>query len=140
MAVIPFTYVTSLFFKNDNSAQSYTMFFNFMMISTFSSFVFAFRGTPQLEKTGDDLHIIFKVIPCYSVASSVFFDAMGNTLAKMREWSGDEGTGELLDKNIGCHQCHWRRHCFPRSFRRLVHSPRHLGEDCHEPRKDAQGN
>lgn len=100
LAVLPFTYVTSLLFATDNSAQSYTMFFNFLIISTISVFVYAFRGTPQLEQTGDNLNLVFKIVPTYGVASSVFIDALGGTLSKLREWSGEDGTGEALDPEV----------------------------------------
>lgn len=73
------------------------MFFNFLTISTISIFVYAFRGTPQLEQLGDNLNFVFKAVPSYCVASSVFIDALGNTLSKLRIWSGDEGTGGEID-------------------------------------------
>lgn len=100
LAVLPFTYVTSLLFSSDNSAQSYTLFFNFLIISTISVFVYAFRGTPQLEQTGDDLNLFFKIVPTYGVASSVFIDALGGTLSKLRDWSGEDGTGGDLDPEV----------------------------------------
>jgi hypothetical protein len=81
LAILPFTYVTSMLFTADNAAQTYTLFGHFFVISTLSLFVYFFRLTPQLEQMGDDMNSFFKIVPSYPVASSVFSDALGGNLA-----------------------------------------------------------
>jgi len=81
LAILPFTYVTSMLFTADNAAQTYTLFVHFFMICSMPLFVYFFRLTPQLEQMGDNLNALFIIFPSYGIAKSVFGDALGGNLA-----------------------------------------------------------
>jgi ATP-binding cassette, subfamily A (ABC1), member 3 len=79
--ILPFTYVTSFIFTADSAAQTFTMFFNFLILSIASTFIFLIRLFPTLQKNGDRLNLLFKLIPIYMVGSSVYCDSSCQSLS-----------------------------------------------------------
>lgn len=84
-AVMPYTYVVSFVFTTDSAAQTFTMFGHFMTITLISTIVFALRLNFDTEAVGDFLNWVFRVVPTYNLASSVYFDAAGDILAQTRK-------------------------------------------------------
>ena len=82
--VLPFSYCMSFLFTVDSAAQTFTMFLHFLVILVISSMVFAFRFTKKLEKFGDEMNWIMRIIPSYEVAASVYFDQAGQLLSDYR--------------------------------------------------------
>jgi len=84
IGILPFTYITSFIFSTDSAAQTFTMFMHFLVFGIGSVIVFFIRFAPTLEKTGDGLAVITKIIPTYMLGSSVFCDSSCASLAKNR--------------------------------------------------------
>jgi len=78
---LPFTYITSFLFTADSAAQTFTMFFHFLVISILSTVAYALRIVPEQQANGDLMNQIMKVVPTYSLASSVYCDAACSDLA-----------------------------------------------------------
>jgi hypothetical protein len=74
------------------------MFMHFLIFGIGSVIVFFIRFAPTLEKIGDGLDVIVKVIPTYMLGSSVFCDSSCASLAKNRALG--IGNGEKLDESI----------------------------------------
>jgi len=74
-AVLPYTYVMSFIFKSDNSSQTFTMFFNFLLMGIAPIAIFVLRFIPQTQNTGDRLQLLFHVFPSYLPSSSVICDS-----------------------------------------------------------------
>lgn len=47
--ILPFTYVTSFIFKTDNAAQTFTMFFHFLILGIVCTVVYFLRFAPSLQ-------------------------------------------------------------------------------------------
>ena len=60
---IPCIYVMSFFFQVDSSAQTMTMFVNFICILILPTTVFLIRFANKLEHVGDFLNYLFKISP-----------------------------------------------------------------------------
>ena len=80
-AIIPFTYVTSFIFSAESAAQTFTMFFHAAVILVASTLVFVLRMSAKLESIGDILNYIFRAIPSYSIATSLYFDSSGTFMS-----------------------------------------------------------
>jgi len=93
--IIPFTYVTSFIFSAESAAQTFTMFFHAAIILVGSTLIFVLRIVPNLESVGDNLNYIFRLIPSYSIASSLYFDSTGSFMASVRKTT--EGTGDDIN-------------------------------------------
>lgn len=89
--IIPFTYVTSFLFTAESAAQTFTMFFHAGIILVFSTLIFVMRVSPKLELIGDSLNYILRVIPSYSLATSMYFDSSGSLMANLRKTTTGEG-------------------------------------------------
>jgi hypothetical protein len=86
-ALIPFTYVSSYFFSSDSAAQTGTIFLNFFVLSILSNGVGFLRIYPGTENLGDLLQHLFKVIPAYVIASTVYCDSTCDLIALERKKS-----------------------------------------------------
>ena len=89
--ILPFTYVFSFCFSADSAAQTFTMFFHATTILIFSTVVFIIRVVPNLETLGDFLNYLFRVIPSYSLATTVYFDASGEFVSQIRNSTDGKG-------------------------------------------------
>ena len=65
IAILPFTYITTFIFTSDSAAQTFTMFFHFLIFGIGSVIIFFIRFAPTLERTGDGLDVILKIVPSY---------------------------------------------------------------------------
>lgn len=90
-AIMPFTYVTSFLFSADSAAQTFTMFCHTATILIFSTVVFIIRVVPTLETLGDNMNYAFRVIPSYSLASSLYFDASAEFISQIRNSTNGDG-------------------------------------------------
>ena len=89
--ILPFTYVTSFLFTAESAAQTFTMFFHMAVILAFSSVIFIIRLVHSIEVYGDWLHLGFRLIPSYSIASALYTDAGLERLAHTRDISTGDG-------------------------------------------------
>jgi ABC-type multidrug transport system fused ATPase/permease subunit len=83
-AVVPFTYCMSFLFTVDSAAQTFTMFFNFIIMLLLSVAVYVLQFIRKLMKVGDMLDWIFRIFPSYGLVDAVLFDSSGETLAGLR--------------------------------------------------------
>lgn len=102
--ILPFTYVTSFVFSADSAAQSFTMFFHFLVMAILSSVVQTLKlfldtdSSVPTQVIGDTLGFLFKVIPTYPLSSSVFCDVQCELLVESR--LENPGSGFILNSNV----------------------------------------
>ena len=73
--ILPFTYVSSFIFTSDSAAQTFTMFFHFLIFSIASVIIFFIRFAENLQVQGDGLDRIFKIFPTYMLGNTLFCDS-----------------------------------------------------------------
>jgi len=61
------------------------MFIHFLSICLCGTTFFVLRFQANLEYIGDLLNQIFKILPSYCLASSLYFDVTGSLLSEFRE-------------------------------------------------------
>jgi hypothetical protein len=93
---IPFLYVTSFLFSNESAAQTFTLFFNFLLGSIVPGIVFVLRVNKNLWYIGDVMNWVLRFIPSYAMGNSIFFEANGNGLHMYRE-GGNFGRKVKID-------------------------------------------
>ena len=106
LGILPFTYVFSFLFSADSAAQTFTMFCHTATILVFSTVIFIVRVVPNLELIGDNLHYGFHVIPTYSLASVLYFDASGEFVSQIRNSTDGKGP------DISPDPWHWKNNTF----------------------------
>lgn len=73
VGVIPFTYVSSFLFTNENLAQTATIFTHFVFAGIGGIVVFILRLIESTEEIGDILFWVLKVIPSFCLTNSVMY-------------------------------------------------------------------
>jgi len=78
------------------------MFGHFLTITVISTVVFALRLNFDTEAFGDVVNWVFRLIPTYNLASSVYFDAAGDILVNFRKTVNPRfnHTGDLIDPSL----------------------------------------
>jgi hypothetical protein len=74
------------------------MFFHFLILGIVCTVVYFLRFAPSLQQYGDAAHILMRVIPTYTLGSSIYCDTNCNFLAQSRQFPG--ATGMPLDPSI----------------------------------------
>lgn len=95
--ILPYTYVTSFMFNADSAAQTFTMFYHFFIIAIVTLFVFFLRLLPTMQRLGDLLNLIFRLVPTYLLGQSVYCDSSCVALANGR--LSPLATGSTLSEN-----------------------------------------
>lgn len=96
--ILPLTYVSSFVFSSDSAAQTFTMFFHFLMLGIVSIMVFFLRFGATLQRQGDAANLLFKTIPTYMLGSSLFCDSSCQALSDARKSS--RATGSQLSPDV----------------------------------------
>lgn len=71
VAVIPFTYATSLIFTKDGNAQFATVFFHFVVMDIAPIAVAILRLIPSTQLTGDNLARQLRVLPSFPLTNAI---------------------------------------------------------------------
>jgi len=83
-AIVPFTYVTSFFFKSDINAQIMTLFLHFVAGGLLTIIVFVCQYIPKTMPAGDVMRWVFCIFPTFCVTHGILFSASGSLLVSSR--------------------------------------------------------
>jgi ATP-binding cassette subfamily A (ABC1) protein 3 len=72
--VIPFTYVSSFLFSQENTAQTITIFIHFVFAGIGPLVTVILRLIDSTKNVGDILTWVFKVIPTYCLTEAIIYD------------------------------------------------------------------
>ncbi len=97
-AILPFTYVSSFIFTADSAAQTFTIFFHILILGIVSTVIFVLRLAPSTQIRGDQLNLLFKLIPSYLIGTSVYCDSSCKMLSDGRETP--DATGNKLSPDV----------------------------------------
>ena len=94
--ILPLVYGLSFAFSAESSAQTFILFFLFVMATVVPAVIFILRINQNLWQVGDILLWIFRMVPSYAVANSMVFCASGSGIGMIREAFG---FGKPVDKS-----------------------------------------
>lgn len=84
VGVIPFTYVTSFLFTQENVAQTITIFIHFVFAGIGPLVTLILRLIDSTKEVGDVLTWVFKIIPTYCLTESIIYDSSKSRLFMIR--------------------------------------------------------
>ena len=100
---IPMTYCLAFLFPSVSSAQTFTIFSNFMVILIMPTIVLFLRNLKKLFGLGEFLNLLFKLFPGYDVSAGVVFNSLHHKLVDVRSvhkgWEVESSPWVM--KNIG---------------------------------------
>ena len=73
--ILPFTYVTSFIFTSDNAAQTFTMFFNFLILGIGTTVIYFLRLASTLQNIGDAINYVLHIFPTYTLGAALYCDS-----------------------------------------------------------------
>lgn len=80
IGVVPFTYASSFIFKDENTAQTVTIFFNFLFSAIGGIIVYVLRIIPGTTATvGNILNWVLKIVPSFNLTNSISY-ALGKPM------------------------------------------------------------
>lgn len=97
-AIVPFTYVTSFFFKSDINAQIMTLFLHFVTGGLLAIVVFSLQQIPITMPWGDRLRWVCTIFPTFCVTNGILFSASGVLILDAR--SEDTTADGVVIKNF----------------------------------------
>ncbi len=84
LAIVPFTYVTSFRFTNENVAQTVTIFLHFAFAGIGAIATFILRGLESTKYDGDLMNARLKIIPSFCLTNSIMFASSKERLFSLR--------------------------------------------------------
>jgi ABC-type multidrug transport system fused ATPase/permease subunit len=90
LAIIPFTYVSSVLFTSSSAAQNVTLFVHLALSTLACIGVFFLRINLTTEEVGDLLQLVLKFLPSYSLSNSLMYVTSKAVLNETREYSEAE--------------------------------------------------
>ena len=96
IAIVPFSYVSSFFFKDDIVAQICTLTIHFVFGGLLSIMVFVLQWIPQTMQIGDILRWVCCIVPSFCVTNGIIFASSGNVIvnARLQEPEDSDGDGQ----------------------------------------------
>jgi len=88
--VIPFTYVSSFLFTNENLARTFTIFLHFVFAGIGGIVVLILRLIESTTEIGDILLWVLKIVPTFSLTNSVMYAANKDQLIRERKSVSDD--------------------------------------------------
>lgn len=82
--MVPFTYVTSFIFTNDNVAQTVTIFLHFAFAGIGAITTLILRMIETTFKIGDRLHWWLKIIPSFCLTNPIMYSSSKDRLFALR--------------------------------------------------------
>lgn len=108
MAIVPFTYVTSFIFENENVAQTVTIFLHFAFAGIGSIVTMIMRIILTTSDIGDRLHWALKIIPSFCLTYPIMFQSTKQRLFTNRpELIKDDLSIDLIGGDIALMVVHF---------------------------------
>ena len=86
LAIIPFTYVTSYFFRHSATAQTFTLYVHFLLSGIAGMIVFALRMVQDTALWGDRAMWFMRLAsPSFNLCNSIIFASSAEILKKQRD-------------------------------------------------------
>ena len=76
IGVIPFTYVSSFLFTNENFCQTVTIFGHFIIAGIGGIVAGILRIIPSTFSAGDALVWVFKIVPTFCLTDSILYQSI----------------------------------------------------------------
>lgn len=95
-SIVPFTYVTSFFFKSDINAQIMTLFLHFVSGGLLCIVVFVLQIIPITMHWGDCLRWACTIFPSFCVTHGILFSSSGTLIVSSRAECGKTSDDEPI--------------------------------------------
>jgi len=86
LAAVPFSYTTSFIFDKESTAQTFTIYLNFLLSGIACMIVFALRMVEATCFWGDNVMWVLRFIcPTFSVCNSIIYGGCATILSRQRD-------------------------------------------------------